>query len=182
MGGETLLHTPSHGGGTDGPQKTGYHGSWGEAYGDICEVSWEAYGDICEVYMLCLFSRNSLCLRSTYFSVHMLCFIFLKNSIKQNKTKHLAGKQNPNQGQLARNSTLGCGLCSRPELGQVTELAEQVTIWIPAVPLARVWLSDVISTDRLVPPMTRQNVFRKGPFLSQVGTKMPSICLLCYTG
>lgn len=79
----------------------------------------------------------------------MLCFIF-KDSVKQNKAKHLAGKQNPNQGQLARNSTLGCFFCPRPRLREVTDLAEQVITWMPASPLARVWLLDIISTDSLV--------------------------------
>lgn len=77
----------------EGPQETGYHGSWEKQLGRVHRRLMGTFvGYICYVRL----EKNSLHFGSTYFPVHMLYFTF-KNSIKakQNKTPGWEAKPKP---------------------------------------------------------------------------------------
>lgn len=127
--------------------------SWklGEAAG---KGTWEAYGDICRLYMLHSFRKKIHCTLGPHIFLYICYTSLLRTQLKQNRTKHLAGKQNPNQGHLTRNSTPGCFPGTAAWRGDRASGAGDIQR--PAARFARVWLLGIISSDSLAPPMASQ--------------------------
>lgn len=131
----------------EGPQKTGYHGSWEKQLGRVHGSLMGTFvGYICYVRL-----EKIHCTLSPHIFLYICYTSLLKTQLKQNRTKHLAGKQNPNQGQLTRNSTPGCFPDTAARRGDRASGAGD--IHRSAVLLARVWLLGIISSDSLAPPL-----------------------------
>lgn len=96
---------------TEGPQETGYHGSWEKQLGRVHgRLMGTFVGYICYVRL----EKNSLHFKSTYFPVHMLYFTF-KNSIKakQNKTPGWEAKPKPGAANKEFHSRMLSRHCSQ---------------------------------------------------------------------
>lgn len=119
---------------TEGPQETGYHGSWEKQLGRVHgRLMGTFVGYICYVRL-----EKIHCTLSPHIFLYICYTSLLKTQLKQNRTKHLAGKQNPNQGQLTRNSTPGCFPGTAARRGDRASGAGDIQR--PAALLARAWL------------------------------------------